>query len=105
MSIDPLEGWPEEPPYERSVFRRGGPLVPPDAREYGMVVHHHYGSPAPARRGPDPWTVLGWVAVAGAGSALVLAVAVAAVAIAASVAGLVVCAAVLYLLVSGSKGA
>lgn len=56
----PVYGWPREQP--------------------PTVVHHHHA--APARRAPQPGEVLGWLGVAGAVAAVLLAVAVSAVAVA-----------------------
>lgn len=101
--LEPLPGWPEEPPYEpRATGHRPGGVMPDPGR---MVIQNYYAAPvAPVRRGPDPWTVLGWMAVAGVVTAVVLAVAVAAVAIAVAACAVTVCVAVLYLLLTQTKG-
>lgn len=59
------------------------------------VHHHHYPPAAPARRGLQPGEVLGWLGVAGAAAAVLLAVAVSAVAIAVSAVAVAILALVL----------
>lgn len=56
----------------RAIYRYPQPTA--------VQIHHHHA--APQRRGPQPGEVFGWLGIAGAVTALLLAVAVSAVAIA-----------------------
>jgi hypothetical protein len=118
---EPLPGWPEEPAYEpppghgypggyRPVRRT--PDWPPDRDDLlaALLLQNEWllsqqvqQSPVPARRGPDPWTVVGWAVAGAIGTGVLLAVAVVAVAVAVSAVSLAVAAGILYMLLK-TKG-
>jgi hypothetical protein len=112
--FQPPPGWPTEPEYvpEPRGYAQGGyvpdtvrshgPAVPPDQRY--LRIDHYYAAPQqPARRGPDPWQVLGWILAGGALTGVLLAVALAAIAIAVAGVALALTVCVLYLLLRSSK--
>jgi hypothetical protein len=96
----PLPGWPEVEPFRSRIPEQRYPYDPaPLFPDRDVRIEHYHAAPvAPARRGPDPWTVLGWVAVGAVATAALLAVAVAAVAIAAASLAVAASLAILYLL-------
>lgn len=79
-------GWPTEPPYVPAPRSDSPAAWQRDAQEAAryaqpqqqVIVHHHY---AAQRRGPDAGQVLGWVAVGGVVTGVLLAVATVAVAL------------------------